>query len=149
VGGERDPLIPRLRALVDDLDLADVVRFVDNDHRIDDWMEAADVLCHPARLDAFPLVCILSAACATPVVAFSGVGGITEMMGSSFVGSEFPDVAGMVDRLVEVLSGDPTAVGAQQADAVSRFLSTTAAPQAVETILRLALASTPSNEVDA
>ena len=149
VGGERDPLIPRLRALVDDLDLADVVRFVDNDHRIDDWMEAADVLCHPARLDAFPLVCILSAACATPVVAFSGVGGITEMMGSSFVGSEFPDVAGMVDRLVEVLSGDPTAVGAQQADAVSRFLSTTAAPQAVETILRLATASSPSNEVDA
>lgn len=149
VGGERDPLIPRLRTLVDDLDLAEVVRFVDNDDHIDDWMEAADVLCHPARLDAFPLVCILSAACATPVIAFSGVGGVTEMLGSSFVGTEFPDVAGMVDRLIEVLSGDPTAIGAHQADAVRRFLSTTAAPQAVGTLLRLASSATATNEVDA
>lgn len=149
VGGERDLLIPRLRALVDDLDLTDIVRFVDNDDRIDDWMGAADVLCHPARLDAFPLVCILSAACATPVVAFSGVGGVTEMMGSSFIGSEFPDVAGMVDRLVELTTGDLSGIGAGQATAVGRFLSTAAAPQAVETITRLAASSAPPNEVDA
>jgi len=149
VGGERDLLIPRLRALVDDLDLTDIVRFVDNDDRIDDWMGAADVLCHPARLDAFPLVCILSAACTTPVVAFSGVGGVTEMMGSSFIGSEFPDVAGMVDRLVELTTGDPSGVGAGQATAVGCFLSTAAAPQAVETITRLAASSAPPNEVGA
>ena len=149
VGGERDPLIPRLRALVEDLDLADTVRFVDNDDHLDDWMAAADVLCHPARLDAFPLVCIMSAACATPVVAFSGVGGVTEMMGSSFVGSEFPDVASLVDRLVELVSGAAADVGEQQRTFAARFLSTTAAPHAVATIHRLAAASTRATEVEA
>jgi glycosyltransferase involved in cell wall biosynthesis len=34
------------------------------------WLAAADVMLHPARLDAFPLVCLHAAFAGTPTIRF-------------------------------------------------------------------------------
>jgi glycosyltransferase involved in cell wall biosynthesis len=136
IGGEDDPLIPLLRAEVAHLGDPAVVTFVDSVTRLDDWLAAADVFCHTARLDAFPLVCLHAAALGTPVVAFSGAGGVPEMLGESFVGAPYPDVRGLAERVDELSSGGArsTAASAQRAR-VGRYLSDVAAAAVIDAVL--------------
>lgn len=98
IGGENDDLFPRLLSEVDRL-CPEPVRFLGNVEDVVPWLAAADVLLHPARLDAFPLVCLHSALAGTPVVGFSGVGGLPEMFGDSFIGAPYPDLSGLVRSL--------------------------------------------------
>lgn len=129
LGGEHDEFFHTVRAEVHRLGLGQV-RLVGNVVDVVPYLAAADVFLHPARLDAFPLVCLHAAAVGTPVVAFAGVGGVVEMFGDSFVGSPYPDLTGLVDRLDEL--ADPTRraeVGdAQRARVLSRYTAEVAAP---------------------
>lgn len=129
LGAERDELFQRLRAEVDRLGLTSV-RFVGDVVDVEPWFAAADVMLHPARLDAFPLVCVTAAALATPVVGFAGAGGLEEMLGGSFVGAPYPDVTGLADRLAELVDAEVRrSAGERQRSAVSpRFLAPSAAP---------------------
>jgi glycogen(starch) synthase len=68
-----------------------------------DRLAAADILLHPARVDAFPLVCVHAAAAGTPVVAFTDAGGLGEMLGDDLVGAPYPDVVGLVTALERLL----------------------------------------------
>ena len=65
------------------------------------WLAAADVFLHPARLDAFPLVCLHASLAGTPVVTFRGVGGTDEMFGDDAAGPGYPDVEAMAARAGE------------------------------------------------
>ena len=100
-GGQSDPLFEPLRA-----EAArpgdDHVRLVGNVTEVVPWIAAADVFLHPARLDAFPLVCLHAASQEVPVVAFADAGGVPEMLGESFVGVPFPDVAGLASCVVDL-----------------------------------------------
>lgn len=128
LGGEADPMIPLLRSEVSRLGL-EFVRFVDSVPEIDTWLAAADVFLHPARLDAFPLVCLHAAFAETPVVAFSNRAGMEEMFGPSFVGAGYPDVNTMADQVQRMLTPDAgTVASAQHERVTSRFSSEAAAP---------------------
>lgn len=129
LGGERDPLFPRVRAQVDELGLENV-RLMGSVADLSPWLTAADVFLHPARLDAFPLVCLHAATVGTPVVGFRGAGGLEEMFGDAFVGADFPDVGEMASIIGGFVDGAARRrVGRSQADAVvGRFSSDAAAP---------------------
>ena len=130
LGGERDPLFGLLVEEVERLGLENV-RLMGSVVDIDPWVAAADVFLHPARLDAFPLVCLHAAAAGTPVVGFSGAGGLPEMFGDSFLGAPFPDVAGLAARLIELAEDArrSAALGAAQQSVVrSRHVADRAAP---------------------
>lgn len=135
LGGERDAMTGRVRREADRLGLSSV-RFVGDVVDVAPWLAAADVLLHPARLDAFPLVCVTAAALGTPVVGFDGVGDLREMLRDAFVGPRYPDVAALVDEVANL--ADPTrrhGVGARQREVVSsRFLAQHAAPALLETL---------------
>jgi glycosyltransferase involved in cell wall biosynthesis len=94
IGGQSDDLHPKVAAEGDRLGLR---RFVmaPSVPDLTNSLASADVFLHTARLDAFPLVCLHSILAGTPVVAFSGAGGVPEMLGSSFCGAEYPDLAGL------------------------------------------------------
>ena len=135
LGGERDPMFAAVRAEIDRLDL-DNVRLMGSVVDIDPWCAAADVFLHPARLDAFPLVCLHAAVQGTPVVGFSGAGGLVEMFGDGFRGAPFPDVAGLADAVTAL--ADPAergALGRTQCGAVlERFTSRWAASTMFEAL---------------
>ena len=71
----------RLRALVDECDLNDRVRFVGSVAHEDlgDFYRAADVCVVPSHTESFGLVALEAAACGTPVVAAS-VGGLQSIV---------------------------------------------------------------------
>lgn len=96
IGGERDELHWPVR---DDARRAGLSRFrtMESVTDLHHWLGAADVFLHTARLDAFPLVCLHSAVANTPVVAFRGTGGTTEMFADTFVGADYPDLGGLAD----------------------------------------------------
>lgn len=96
IGGERDELHWPVRQ---DVHRAGLGRFrtMESVTDLHHWLGAADVFLHTARLDAFPLVCLHSAVAGTPVVAFRGAGGTTEMFAESFVGADYPDLGGLAD----------------------------------------------------
>ncbi|MFZ4432510.1 MAG: glycosyltransferase family 4 protein [Microthrixaceae bacterium] len=137
VGGERDPLVPRLREDVAHLGVGDRVRFLRNIPDLGSVLAAADACCHPARLDAFPLVCLHSAAAGTPVVAFSDAGGVPEMLADGFRGAPYPDVAGLAEALRSVLA-DGAEVAAAQRRAVQGHLAPGAARAVVDEVTQLA-----------
>lgn len=128
IGGEHDPLVPRLRDEVDRLGLHDVVGFVDAVPEIDTWLAAADVFLHTARLDAFPLVCLHAASVGTPVVSFSGCGGVEEMLGPTFLGAPYPDVTALTEVLHEVLDRPTGPAEAQRRRVLGSFVADLAAP---------------------
>jgi glycosyltransferase involved in cell wall biosynthesis len=96
IGGERDALHWPVR---DDARRVGLHGFATMESVPDlhHWLAAADVFLHTARLDAFPLVCLHSAVAGTPVVAFKGAGGTTEMFGDSFLGADYPDLTTLSD----------------------------------------------------
>jgi glycosyltransferase involved in cell wall biosynthesis len=90
-------------------------------------LAAAEVLLHPARADAFPLVCVQAAALGTPVVGFSGVGGLTDMLGSGFRGAPYPDLDALVGQVIAMRSDDERlVVAAAQRAAVAPHLASSA-----------------------
>ena len=137
IGGERDPLVPLVRSEVERLGLTGV-ELVDNTPHLGAWLDAADLLVHPARLDAFPLVCLEAALLGTPVVAFDGVGGVPEMFGPTFCGVPYPDTGGIVRTVEGLLSTAAlTELGARQrAHVASRYVSSVAAPAFVAELTR-------------
>lgn len=136
VGGEDDPLLPLVRQSANDLGVADRFRWVDNNDELERYLLAADVMLHPARLDAFPLVCLHAASVGTPVVSFAGVGGVTEMFEDTFEGVGYPDVEGLARRIDELhRSGALQKVGdAQRRHVSERYLSTVGAPGLIERV---------------
>lgn len=139
LGGERDELFPRVRAEIDRLGLDDV-RLLGSVGDVVPWFAAADVLLHTAREDAFPLVCLHAASVGTPIVGFAGAGGLEEMLGPTFVGAPFPDLAGVSELLTDM--GDArrrAVVGASQAGVVNeRYTTAAAAPTLYEAMCRVA-----------
>lgn len=143
IGGQRDPLFAPVR---DQARRGPVRRFrmFGNVADVVPWLAAADVLVHPARLDAFPLVCLHATFAGTPVVAFAGAGGVPEMFGPSFAGVRYPDLTALAD-LVESLR-DPSArrdlAAAQVAWAAPRFSTDAAAPLLMDHLVQAAGAGT-------
>ncbi len=136
LGGQRDPLFHRV---LEDARRGPVERFrmFGNVEDVVPWLAAADVMLHPARLDAFPLVCLHAAFAGTPVVGFSGAGGLADMFGPAFAGTPYPDVTALAE-LVETLR-DPDArqelAGAQSAWAAERYSTGAAAPRLLDHLL--------------
>lgn len=128
VGGVDDPLWPQVDAERTHPDLAHLTM----EPPIPDLaptLAAADVVLHPAREDAFPLVCVQAAALGTPVVGFSGCGGLTEMLGLGFRGAPYPDLDALVGQVL--LLTDPTLrteVADAQRGAVAAHLASSAGP---------------------
>lgn len=136
LGGQRDPLF---HPVLEEARRGPVPRFrmFGNVDDVVPWLAAADVMLHPARLDAFPLVCLHAAFAGTPVVGFSGVGGVTEMFGPAFAGVPYPDVAGLA-ALVETFRRPDTRAelaAAQAAWAGDRFSTDAAAPRLLDHLL--------------
>lgn len=130
IGGVDDELHPLVAEEARRLGIADHLALVPPVPDVVPWLAAADVVVHPARLDAFPLVCLHASAVGTPVVAFAGAGGVEEMFEASFLGVPYPDVAGLA-ALVDDLR-DPqrrSAAGVrQQAVVQRRWLAEVGAP---------------------
>jgi glycosyltransferase involved in cell wall biosynthesis len=128
VGGADDPLWPRVAG---DLERPELAHLTIEPARADlaSTFAAADVVLHPARADAFPLVCVHAAALGAPVVGFSGVGGLTEMLADGFRGGPYPDLDRLVGAVLELV--DParrSEVAAQQQRSVAAHLASAAGP---------------------
>src|SRR5690606_14487644 len=80
-GVDGDAELTRARQLVDELGLADRVRFADPQphHILSTYYRAADVVVVPSRSESFGLVALEAAACGIPVVA-AGVGGLRTLV---------------------------------------------------------------------
>lgn len=142
LGGQDDLAFPRL--LAESNRLGCPVRFLGNVTDITPWVAAADVFLHTARLDAFPLVALHAAAAGTPVVGFTGVGGLDEMFAEATLGAPYPDLVGLLD-LVDRLSTPDAAAAAcapQRQRVLDRF-STAAAAPAVIAALEASVATRP------
>jgi D-inositol-3-phosphate glycosyltransferase len=76
-----DTEVDRLRELIDELGVADQVRFIDPQphHILSTYYRAADVVVVPSRSESFGLVAAEASACGIPVVA-SGVGGLLTLV---------------------------------------------------------------------
>jgi glycosyltransferase involved in cell wall biosynthesis len=137
IGGESDAAFESL--LSETRRLGHPVRFFGNVDDVTPWLAAADVMLHTARLDAFPLVALHAASVGTPVVGFTGVGGLTEMLGDATVGAPYPDITVLVDRLRDL--ADPvnrTRLGRAQQRRVSTHFSTDVCAPVVMDALRRA-----------
>jgi len=99
----------RLRAEVDELNLASVVRFVGGveQARLAEYYRAADVTVMPSTYESFGLVAVESMACGTPVVA-SRVGGLATIVRDGENGALIPwrDPRLFADRIRPILT-DP------------------------------------------
>ena len=80
-GPQGDDEVVRVRALVDELGLAQRVQFVPPQRHelLSTYYRAADVSIIPSRSESFGLVALEASACGTPVVA-SAVGGLTTLV---------------------------------------------------------------------
>jgi glycosyltransferase involved in cell wall biosynthesis len=133
LGGDRDPFFHTVRSESHRLGLDDV-RFFGSVVDVVPFLAAADVVLHPARLDSFPLVCLHAAGVGTPVVAFSGVGGVPDMLGDAFCGAAFPDVAGLYRSLIELADGvrREQLGAAQRENVLHRFTAEVGSPVVLE-----------------
>jgi D-inositol-3-phosphate glycosyltransferase len=86
-GSEGEAELARVHTLVDELGVADRVRFVaPQPHTaLADFYRAADVCLVPSRTESFGLVALEAAACGTPVVAAS-VGGLQSLVDDGYTG---------------------------------------------------------------
>lgn len=143
LGGEQDELFHPTRAEAARLGLHDF-RLFGSVVDVVPFLAAADVFLHTARLDSFPLVCLHAAGVGTPVVAFSGAGGVPGMFGPSFVGAPFPDVTGLGARVRELADRTRRAevAQAQQAAVLERYTVTTGGPVVLDQLLA-AIAPSP------
>lgn len=101
IGGESDPMFPEVLAESRRLRI-DNLRLLGTVTDVDPWIAAADVFLHPAREDAFPLVCLHATRVGTPVVGFTGAGGIAEQFGPEALGTPFPDIDGLATTVTDL-----------------------------------------------
>lgn len=122
-GTEGNSEVRRVRQLIDDLDLAERVRFVPAQphHLLSTYYRAADVCLVPSRSESFGLVALEAAACGVPTVA-SAVGGLLTLVehGHSGYLVESRDPADYASR-VDLILRDPV---------LARRLSVSAAARA-------------------
>lgn len=144
LGGTDDPLWPLLSAERDRLGL-DHFTLAPSVPDLTPTLAAADVFLHTARLDAFPLVCLHAVLAGTPVVAFSGAGGVPEMLGDAFVGAPYPDLSGLLDELDRLRDPQVRAqvAAAQLAYVSPRFTAEVAGEAVVAAVARAADAVAP------
>ena len=113
--------LARVEQLVDELDLADRVRFVAPrpHHILSSYYRAADVVVVPSRSESFGLVALEAAACGIPVVA-SAVGGLLNIVHDGVTGLlvDGRDPARFGRALREVLDDPIGAAGMGEAAAV-------------------------------
>jgi D-inositol-3-phosphate glycosyltransferase len=125
VGGASGPdgalEVARIRGLVDELGVADQVRFVDPQphHLLSTYYRAADVCVVPSRSESFGLVALEAAACGTPVVA-AAVGGLRTLVvdGSTGFLVEERDPSLFAERIGALLTDDGLAARLGQQAAV-------------------------------
>lgn len=91
-GADGDGEVARLHALIDELGVADQVRFVapQPHHILSTYYRAADAVVVPSRSESFGLVALEAAACGVPVVA-SAVGGLLTLVDHGDTGYLVPD----------------------------------------------------------
>lgn len=91
-GADGDTEVAHLQALVDELGVADQVRFVPPQphHILSSYYRAADAVIVPSRSESFGLVALEAAACGIPVVA-AGVGGLLSLVDHGETGYLVPD----------------------------------------------------------
>lgn len=137
-GGQTDPLWPIVSAEIERLALPVTLRPAIAD--LTPHLAAADVFLHPARRDAFPLVCLHAALAGTPVVAFEGGGGIGEMFGPTGQLVGYPDLVSAAEtvRQLATTESGPEIGGSQGAYVRERFTTDVAAPLLYEHLLAAA-----------
>lgn len=122
-GTEGETEIARIVALMDELGVADRVRFVEPQphHILSTYYRAADVVLVPSRSESFGLVALEAAACGTPVVA-NAVGGLLTIVEHGRTGYLVADRdPGVFARHISDILDD---------DALAERLSTAAASRA-------------------
>lgn len=90
-------------ALVDGLDLRDLIIVKQNDARIEDYLEAADAGLYTSETESFGLSILETLFAGKPVIAFR-VGGIPEVVGDAAILTHFGDLtatAAALDSLIE------------------------------------------------
>jgi N-acetyl-alpha-D-glucosaminyl L-malate synthase BshA len=112
-----------LRRFFDEQGLAQDVRFLGVQRRVEPILAQADLLLMPSRAESFCLAALEAMACGVPVLA-SSVGGLPEVVIHGKTGLLFPSAepAAAVDLAVAVLS-DPVKHQAMREAAVSRARS--------------------------
>lgn len=125
-GQEGSTEVDRIMAMIDELDLADRVIFVEPQphYALSTYYRAADVLIMPSRSESFGLVALEAAACGVPVVA-AAVGGLRTLVQDGVTGylidsREPSDYAEAIERIL----GDPklqAALGAAASVTASRY----------------------------
>jgi D-inositol-3-phosphate glycosyltransferase len=120
-GLDGDREMQQATALVDELGLADRVRFVDPKphHILSSYYRAADVVVVPSRSESFGLVALEAAACGIPVVA-TAVGGLLNIVHDGVTGHlvEGRDPARFARALTQVIDDGPGAAAMGAAAAV-------------------------------
>jgi D-inositol-3-phosphate glycosyltransferase len=121
-GLDGDREMRQATALVDELGVADRVRFVDPKphHILSSYYRAADVVVVPSRSESFGLVALEAAACGIPVVA-TAVGGLLNIVHDGVTGHlvEGRDPARFARALTQVID-DPVGAATMGAAAAVR-----------------------------
>lgn len=139
IGGENDELLPLVRDLAERRGVENL-GFLPSTPDISKALGCADLMVHPAREDAFPLVCLHSAASGTPVIAFRDSMGVAEMMDSAFVGPRYPDVGGIVrevDNLMDPVARSQVAAG-QRNRVIDGYVTSSGAPRLLASLVAAA-----------
>ena len=95
------------RALARRLGVAERVRFLGRQDRIEELTAVADVFLLPSELESFGLSALEAMACGVPVVG-SDAGGLPEVVKHTETGFLLPvgDIDGMAARTIEILKDD-------------------------------------------
>ena len=137
IGGSDDALFPLVAADLGHPELARL-RLLPPVDDLGSYLAAADVMVHPARRDAFPLVCVSAAAAETPVVAFASSGGVTELLGDDLAGGVFPETDELASAVIDLSDRQRrNDVGEAQQRRTRSYVASAAAPAFMATVERL------------